>query len=299
MGSSKELLLIVSIFLAIISNSSAFRSDELQDDEEWGLVGGRSAESDIARPPKFPRSSTAGHSDVFSTASDSKLNISLEHAFGYSDFSPAGYLTARLKPSPHGGQTLTKLRLTRNSLTESEQKVFKELLREDDFYRIRVPTNVLTPGKDFVHSSVKARCLARDDLEERFIIHMEGVNVIAITYGSTGECPYPRLLKLPKRWSFSSQTVLKSSEQSSRMPTMTEDILGVENAVEQDEAIKPPERSFWAKYWMYLVPLGLIVMNAVTQAMNMPEEQAAGQASPGQASMQAPQRISNSGARRR
>jgi len=42
--------------------------------------------------------------------------------------------------------------------------------------------------------------------------------------------------------------------------------------------------------WMYLVPLGLIVMNAVTQAMNMPEEQAAGQA---------PQRISNSGARRR
>jgi len=125
MGSSKELLLIVSIFLAIISNSSAFRSDELQDDEEWGLVGGRSAESDIARPPKFPRSSTAGHSDVFSTASDSKLNISLEHAFGYSDFSPAGYLTARLKPSPHGGQTLTKLRLTRNSLTESEQKVFE------------------------------------------------------------------------------------------------------------------------------------------------------------------------------
>lgn len=29
--------------------------------------------------------------------------------------------------------------------------------------------------------------------------------------------------------------------------------------------------------WMYLIPLGLIVMNAVTQAMNMPEEQAAGQ----------------------
>lgn len=29
--------------------------------------------------------------------------------------------------------------------------------------------------------------------------------------------------------------------------------------------------------WMYLIPLGLVVMNAVTQAMNMPEEQAAGQ----------------------
>lgn len=299
MGSFKELLLIISIFLVIISNSFAFRSDELQDDEEWGLVGGRSPESDFVRPSKFPRSSTAGHSDVLSAASDSKLNISLDHAFGYSDFFPAGHLSARLKPSPHGGQTLTKLRLTRNSLTESEQKVFEELLRDDDFYRIRVPTNVLNPGKDYVHSSVKARCLVRDDLEERFIIHMEGVNVIAITYGSTGECPYPRLLKLPKRWSFNSQTLLKSSEQSSRMPTMTEDILGVENAGEQDETIKPPERSFWAKYWMYLVPLGLIVMNAVTQAMNIPEEQAAGQAPVGQTSTQAPQRITNSGTRRR
>lgn len=30
------------------------------------------------------------------------------------------------------------------------------------------------------------------------------------------------------------------------------------------------------KQWMYLIPLGLIVMNVMTQAMNMPEEQAAG-----------------------
>ncbi|CAD6235310.1 unnamed protein product [Miscanthus lutarioriparius] len=30
------------------------------------------------------------------------------------------------------------------------------------------------------------------------------------------------------------------------------------------EVMKPPEKSFWAKYWMYIIPLGLIVMNAVT-----------------------------------
>lgn len=29
---------------------------------------------------------------------------------------------------------------------------------------------------------------------------------------------------------------------------MTEDILGVERTIELDETIKPPERSFWAKY---------------------------------------------------
>lgn len=32
--------------------------------------------------------------------------------------------------------------------------------------------------------------------------------------------------------------------------------------------------------WMYLIPLGLILMNAMTQAMNMPEEQATGQPGP-------------------
>lgn len=41
---------------------------------------------------------------------------------------------------------------------------------------------------------------------------------------------------------------------------------------------------------MYLIPLGLILMNAMTQAMNMPEEQATGQ--PGS---QGPQAISGRG----
>ncbi|PHU17834.1 hypothetical protein BC332_13529 [Capsicum chinense] len=57
--------------------------------------------------------------------------------------------------------------------------------------------------------------------------------------------------------------------------------LGNEAVVEENaegEEVQPPERSFWAKYWMYLIPLGLIVMNAMTQAMNMAEEQTSGQA---------------------
>lgn len=40
---------------------------------------------------------------------------------------------------------------------------------------------------------------------------------------------------------------------------------------------------------MYLIPLGLIVMNAITQAMNMPEEQGGGQAQqPGAAVQRGP-----------
>ncbi|KAK3415855.1 hypothetical protein EUGRSUZ_H01411, partial [Eucalyptus grandis] len=59
-------------------------------------------------------------------------------------------------------------------------------------------------------------------------------------------------------------------------PVFAEEISLGENG--EAEVVKPPEKSFWAKYWMYVIPLGLIVMNAVTQAMNMPpEEQGGGQ----------------------
>ncbi|KAH7571317.1 hypothetical protein JRO89_XS04G0021700 [Xanthoceras sorbifolium] len=285
--------------------------------------------------------------------SDSKIQFSLEHAFGDSDFVSAGTFSARLRTSNHGGQTLTKLRFSRDAFSDVEKEKFEKLLQSDDFYRIRVPSNALSPpGRDYIISSVKAvisciclyrvcsiqklsrttiscfalqdevlgivisiRCLPREGLDEHFVIHMfvfnislnispfllqEGVNILAINYGGFGACPYPRQLKLPAKWSFNSHTVLKNSEQAPRAPIFAEDILGGE--IGEGELVKPPERSWWAKYWMYLIPLGLIVTNAVTQAMNMPEEQAAGQAGGGQAHQAAAaiqQRGSNTAVRRR
>ncbi|EXB88155.1 hypothetical protein L484_005580 [Morus notabilis] len=264
--------------LFVAASSLAFQSDELLvDDDEFGLEGGvvRTKSPDVAHARSQPTTSTRKRfSDL---DSDSKIQFQLEHAFGDSDFSPAGTFTARLKISNHGGQTLTKLRFSRNELTAEEKDKFSTLLKEDDFYRIRLPSNVLnSPEKDFVISSVKARCLPRDGLDEHIAIHTDGVNMLAVHYGSPGACPYPRQFKLPSKWSFNSHTVLKNSEQAPRAPIFTEESLGVGEGVE-GEAVKPPEKSLWAKYWMYLIPLGLIVMNAITQAMNLPEEQAAGQ----------------------
>lgn len=48
---------------------------------------------------------------------------------------------------------------------------------------------------------------------------------------------------------------------------------------------------------MYLIPLGMIVMNAVTQAMNMPDDQAAGQS--GAQPQAVAQRAPNTAVRRR
>ncbi|CAL5363071.1 unnamed protein product [Camellia sinensis] len=297
----RQLWLVVLVCLGVLVSSSlgAVQSDELLvDDEEYGLEGGRSpsdllttSTSPSPSPFAVPISSRRRRSSDLD--SDSKVQFPLEHAFGDSHFSLAGTFTARLKTSSHGSQTLTKLRFSREAFTETDKEKFKKLLEGDDFYRIRVPSNVLSPpGREYIISSVK-RCLPRDRLDEHFVIHMDGVNILTINYGSPGACPYPRQLKLkltiydkpeclqsyaflaPSKWSFNSHTVLKYSEQAPRTPAFAEEILGGENG--EGEGLKPPERSFLAKYWMYLVPLGLIVMNAITQAANMPEEQASGQ----------------------
>ncbi|KAK2658188.1 hypothetical protein Ddye_004721 [Dipteronia dyeriana] len=279
----KNLSLFTLFFFLLLSSSLAFESDELLvDDDEFGLEGGQPQQQPqvrLAEPTSTTTRSTTTTRRRFSDSdSDSKIQFSLEHAFGDSDFVSAGTFSARLKTSSHGGQvrTLTKLRFSRNDLSEVEKENFEKLLQSDDFYRIRVPSNALSPpGRDYIISSVKARCLPREGLDEHFVIHMEGVNILAVNYGGLGACPYPRQLKLPSKWSFNSHTVLKNSEQAPRAPIFAEDTLGGE--IGEGEVVQPPERSFWAKYWMYLIPLGLIIMNAVTQAMNMPEEQAAGQ----------------------
>ncbi|GLT31861.1 hypothetical protein SLA2020_065670 [Shorea laevis] len=56
---------------------------------------------------------------------NSKIQFSLEHAFGDSDSVPAGTFSARLKTWNHGGQTLTKLRFSRNGFTDEEKRSSK------------------------------------------------------------------------------------------------------------------------------------------------------------------------------
>lgn len=248
----------------------AFQSDELQEeDEEWGIVGALNnqkinVEQVTARSPR--------HSDASlpTTSPDSKVVFPLDHSFGDSaDFVPAGTFSARLRTLHHGGQTLTKLRLSRSSFTSQEQEAFKALVNEDGFYRIRVPANVLGSGQEMILSSVKARCLAADNLREHFDFYLDRGNIIAVGYGAR-DCSYPRDFKYPMHWTFDSYIVLKSGEQSARSAVVENDVeveLG-----EDGQPIKPVEKSFWAKYWIYIVPLGLIFMNQIVQVANMADE---------------------------
>ncbi|PAN42325.1 hypothetical protein PAHAL_8G104700 [Panicum hallii] len=274
-------LLLLSLSLA----AAAFQSDELllNDDEEFEGLGARPASPSPPAAPAVSSSSRRRSADAATAGAgeSNAVQFALEHDLGDGKgFVPAGTFSARLKTSAHGTQTLTKLRFTRNELTDDEKDAFKKLLQEDGFYTIRLPSNVLDPTrKDNVVSSIKVRCIPRDSLDEHIVIHMDGVNILAVNYGSVGGCQYPRPMKFPSKWTFSSYTILKTAEQAPRTPSFVDQLLEADNGL--GEVIKPPEKSFWAKYWMYIIPLGLIVMNAVTAAANIPEEQAAGQGQPG------------------
>lgn len=285
-------LLLLCLILLKSPSIFSFQSDELQDeDEDWGIVGSPNIEQVTARPSRRPNAPSSDGGPAAAASSDTKVLFQLEHSFGDSDFSPAGAFSARLRNLHHGGQTLTKLRLSRNAFTTEEQEAFAALVKADGFYRIRVPANVLSPGQESILSSVKARCLAGSNLQERFDFYMDRGNVIAVGYGAS-ECAYPRNLRYPTKWGFDSHIVMKSGEQAVRSPTINNDVeveLG-----EDGQPKKPLEKSFWGKYWMYIVPLGLIILNAVTQVANMPDESASQGGAQG-----ASQRAVNAGPRRR
>jgi len=158
------------------------------------------------------------------------IQFTLQHAFGDSDFSHTGNFSASLITWTDGAQTLTNPLLMRDSFTDDDRNKFQELLKGDDFYRIRVTSNVLNPtGIQYIVSSVKARCLPGQGLEEQFVIHTEDVNILAVNYGAPpGACPNPRQLKLPAKWSFKSHMVLKNTEHAPLTPIFTEEVLSGE-----------------------------------------------------------------------
>ncbi|KAH9576695.1 hypothetical protein CY35_01G177100 [Sphagnum magellanicum] len=128
-------------------------------------------------------------------------------------------------------------------------------------------------------------------------------NVVGITYSSAVECtqnPHPQVF--PSDWTFSSWIVTKSSEQAMRLIPMLDDtpLMDGEKLVTGEDGVptKVVEKNFWQKYWIYILPFGLIVINAITFITNMPDEPASGQAGAAPAGA-VPQRISGAGGGRR
>lgn len=112
-----KLSLFFFLSCLIFSSSFAFQSDELLvDDDEFGLEGGKPRSTDLytsspssSSPQQQQQTPTIRRRYSDPTDLDSKVQFTLEHAFGDSDFSPAGTFSARLKTWSHGGKVLFEI----------------------------------------------------------------------------------------------------------------------------------------------------------------------------------------------
>lgn len=295
MESHCTMRLLVPCLLLLISATfiDGFQSDELsveEDDSEATPVTAPVIEKPVLRQSVSSAGEvlrSTGGASADGPTHDRKIEFNVEHAFGDSRFTPAGMISARLRTTSQGRQSLSKFRISRTTFSEEEQKDFDKLVKTDGFYSVRVPVNLITPGNTYVQTSVKARCLAVSELEEHFDLHLDQGHVVGLSLRPVVDCPYPRpevyvgrSKSGPKRWEPKPRLVVKHSEPGPKLVAVLQEIgiLGEEGL--DGEAQKPPEKTFWQKYWMYIIPVGMIVLNAFTTLANMPEEGAAGQGGP-------------------
>jgi len=157
---------------------------------------------------------------------------------------------------------------TRLSPTEVEK--LKKLVDEDGFYFIRTPTKLKTnlhdetntPGERFVSTFVPACYLYGSSLNELIKVAVDHMgNVIGLSIVSPRhDCAVAQLKDIDDDVTFNS-TVLINHQVPGAVPDTQSFIKKIENdKKEQAEGKGKDNRSFFAKYWMYIVPVVLVLM---------------------------------------
>ncbi|TSQ23991.1 ER membrane protein complex subunit 10 [Bagarius yarrelli] len=180
----------------------------------------------------------------------SGFSVPLEHSFQVDDaprFRSRG--TIQLKAGRENGVILSQ-----TELSEKDRRLLKDVAAVDGLYRIRVPR--VSPQSDrqtdgYLSAFVRACSLVESHLSDVITLHTDvsgsliGVSIVTVP----GVCQGPETALFIARL-----------EQ------------------EQDKKGKPQEqKSFFAKYWMYIVPLVLFLM------MSGAQDQSGGGASGGAA----------------
>lgn len=289
MRRSGFLALLILALLGLARGAIEF-DDEYEEEEE---------EEEVKLPPNRQKPAASGALKVSKTAQEEKqtpVSFTLEHALNDDTFTPCGIFTAKATHSPNvQAVRLTELRLKRDPTSADSEKKLVKLLEYDRHYRVRVPNNVFGSEKGrYVMASLPLKCLVNADLNENYVLHLDDLgNIVAMDYTTpSGECIMEEVAP-PEEWKFNPLAFVRLPKDAPRLnpdfsaqgpgPKQTgaegEDLAaGAVNTFEgsEEDAKKKPPQSFFKRYWMYLVPLGLIVMNTIIAPP--PEEQPRGKA---------------------
>ncbi|XP_071657116.1 ER membrane protein complex subunit 10 [Patagioenas fasciata] len=185
------------------------------------------------------------------------LVLPLEHSFEPGD-APRFRKRGTLSWSPGGD-----LVLAQKPLGEDERARLREVAAQDGLYRVRVPRKPPGPGgaggAEWVTSFVRACALLESRLSDQLSLHLDVAgNVVALGLVALGTCRGAEVgdadLEL-----FNSSVALRQP-----LPAATPETAAFIRHLEQEQAQRgrnPPEqRSFFARYWMYIIPIGLFLM---------------------------------------
>jgi len=203
----------------------------------------------VKEAPKAANPATTDDSD-----DNGVFTFSLEHAIG-DEFKTRGSVEIRFS------LLKTSVRFSEAELTGRDLSDFNALVEKRGLYRLRlIPTTKGASQDHVVVASVPACALQFSGFREFFTFNADVYgNVIGLEYRpQLNECP-DKLPPLSGKAAFSSKGKLSQGRAGER-PKEVRTLAQQEEAKVAEAAGGKEQKSFLQQYWMYLLPVGLVLL---------------------------------------
>ncbi|ALC47001.1 CG32441 [Drosophila busckii] len=190
---------------------------------------------------------------------DSWITVELQHALSSTNpeqFSDRGNITIA---SLNSGQS----NVVQDSLTKRELESIKVLAKRDDFYRVKATVVYPNGNKQQFLTSTKACSLLQAQFNDILWISLDangfvtGITTSQDTVTKGADCGTSDVLQIQET-SFNTDVIIRHSELAP-VPDTGSFIQKFEREAKERGEVRD-NRGFFAKYWMYIVPVVLLVL---------------------------------------